>query len=168
MSCASALQTLSTYYPHVLSLNFALHFLSIDSLILWPMVQDTIPLLDRLSDPPLKDTIPLLDHLSDHPLKDPSLTEQMSLLERMNVKPFAQNSALLSPSSEKKESCQSLKRPQKLVHSSTRILSSPTPKKRKLSTFMLMNSTPSTTTPRTWRGAHAAVLSNLSTIYMLS
>ena len=94
----------------------------------------------------VQDTIPLLDRLSDHPLKDPNLTGQMSLLERMGIKPFAQNSVPLSPSTEKRD-YQSQKHSRKSVHSSTKISSSPIPRKRKLSTYMLMNSTPSITMP---------------------
>ena len=111
------------------------------------MVQDPISLLDRLSVHLPKNTIPLLDHLNDHLLKDQNLTGQMSLLERMNIKPSAPNSVPLSLITKIKE-YQSQKHSQELAHSSTRIPSSLTPKKRKLSASMLMSSIPSTTTPR--------------------
>ena len=112
------------------------------------MVQDTIPLLDRLSKHPCKDIILLLDHLSDHPLEDLNLMEQMSLLERMNINPSTQNLVPLSLSTEKRD-CQSQKHFQELVHSSMKIPCSPILGKRKLSTSMLMNSTPSSTVTRT-------------------
>jgi len=96
----------------------------------------------------VQDTIPLLDHLSDRPLRDPNLSEQLSLLERMNVKLSAQNS-VPSPLSTEKKGCQSQKHSLKSPHSLTRTPFSLTPRKRKLSASILTNSIPSTTMPRT-------------------